>query len=258
MSLLTVNANQPLNWRWRPNQGLVFRFLALPNETGKTFYDLTRNEKATWVGTQKWRSTQWGLVPEFDGTGNDYLTLENTHTYNDPGVGDICSFAAWIYADSYDATTNTFAGNVGDANNFIAVRNTNILRLQDTTNLDSDITGYTFTLGEWHRVVVVNDGTNNLLYVNGIYRGSDAELNNVEINAFGHGYSSTSYDWNGAVTDFCGWDRILTPAEIWADYDDAMKGYPEALNRTSRWVPGKAPAPTFGGVSHIIGGGICV
>ena len=123
-----------------------------------------------------------------------------------------------IWGTNAIGKTPTRAGFVLLATNGDGSANAELLA-GDTTDL---------TDGSWHHIVAVRDGTDNILYVDGI------EEARVTI-SYGAGFDSTSAPLNlgklsgasyygGALDEVALYDRALTPNEILQHRDDGLLG----------------------------------
>ena len=113
---------------------------------------------------------------------------------------------------------------------------------QNGTATAVDITGGTPTAGHWDHVVAEWNGTNGLLYVNGVLKNTSPATNFVANTSasFTIGVrSDAAYYWGGSVGDVAFYSRVLTPAEIrtHASGAPALSITTSAAGPVLSWVP---------------------
>ena len=112
----------------------------------------------------------------------------------------------------------------------------------------------------WHRILWSFDGTQStnaaklIIYLDGApktitFTGAIPTAIPANAQAFTIGRDSANSRWsNGLQDDITIWNRPLTPAEVWSDYELSLQGYPGVLNRLR-------PTPTLFISSGITGTG---
>ncbi|MCX6747089.1 MAG: LamG domain-containing protein, partial [Candidatus Pacearchaeota archaeon] len=151
-----------------------------------------------------------GKAIQFDGI-NDYIAISSITTTT-------ITISAWINTSS--ASEQQILHHDGDNNQFRVESDGNIRFL---TNSGIDIyivtTGVDVSDGNWHYVVVTNNGTNASIYVDGIQKiiGSGSP-NQQGWNVIGRYNPSEGY-FNGSIDEVMIWNRALTPEEINASYN---------------------------------------
>lgn len=96
--------------------------------------------------------------------------------------------------------------------------------------------GAAYTLSKWVRAVWVHGGGNVLLYLNGVLAGSVACGSLTTMSSQFHVSTYTAGYFGGDVDDVAVWNRALSAAEVWLDYQESIAGYPNVLNRASLGV----------------------
>lgn len=110
------------------------------------------------------------------------------------------------------------------------------------TDLNS---GVPIVTGQWYSVVLTCDGTNMLIYVDGIYKNSVGATPNIGGGAtrFGQIADQVTYDWRGSIK--CGYiyDKGITSAQVAYLYQHPYYAweYPEIWEYYSAAVAGVAP-----------------
>lgn len=101
---------------------------------------------------------------------------------------------------------------------------------QDALNTSVSVTGGGApSIGTWHHVVAVYDGTTAYIYVNGVLGASAAPTGYVPSAGgpfFIGGRSDSSFWWNGFADEVAFYDKALTAAEIDARYKNGISAAP--------------------------------
>ena len=151
--------------------------------------------------------TVYGSV-EFDGTG-DYLTPSADADFN-LGTGDF-TIEAWVYPSAVGGGVFHMSGTSGG----FTTSTTNTLGLGISSGSSkwklyaggstSDLGGslHTPALNTWLHIAIVKTGGNTKMYVGGVEAESRSDSTNYDFNniVIG-GYYSTSYTWNGKISNF--------------------------------------------------------
>ena len=188
-----------------------------------TWYDLAGSNNGTLVNGPTYNSGSLGSIV-FDGV-NDYTSLGNVFNY----TSESFSFGYWV-------NFNSFTTNIPGQGPIIFYKgsyNTNGYYLQH------GITGFSFvtnqsgfsqtttaigvnTLGVWYYIVVTRDGTSVRGYVNGIDRtitlGSHTNPASSTNNFTLATYATFIY-FNGKISNFTGYNRVLSATEVLQNYN---------------------------------------
>lgn len=227
---------RPVNWSHPLNRGRVVWFLALPGRVGgSTWYNLAASAHGA-IGNATTSSSGWRPTTRPGGFG--HFAFDSSDDQVDVPAFAIPqgtaprSWAAWfrtsatglkVLFDQGDTTANGTRFLLYDSG-------TGKMRLEMTGDTVFGTT--TVTDGAWHRVVGTHDGSNASLYIDGLLEGSKFWLMNTPttVGRFGRSVDN-SVSWPGEIDDVTSWARVLTAAEVRADYDLSRRGYPGVLNR---------------------------
>lgn len=214
--------NSLLGW-WRMNEAAG----------GTSVQDFSGNGKnGNWYGstTSNVTTGKFGNALEFDGI-DDYVSVNNV------GVNGLPAGTMSVWFKTNNTTQTSLFGRyiISLPNNAVAEDNgwditinaaaTGLVAHARISGLYINVP-YTMTIADdnWHNAVSVYDGTNLLLYVDGVNVGSTARTgtfeaaeNKLYLGEFGAGYSV--YFFNGSVDETQLWNRALSPQEISASYD---------------------------------------
>jgi hypothetical protein len=178
-----------------------------------------------------------GSVGEFDGT-DDYIDLANS--LSDISTAQVGSFSAWVYADSFATTSTIFA--LGDANTTTSVTplhilNTGVLRsviYHTPSDYQYDLrTDAALSTNTWYHVVIVQNGTEPVLYVDGVapaqtffqtvdkgsWFGDASGLDTCEIGSVNYNSLGHQSFFDGKITDAKLYNRALSATEVTSLYD---------------------------------------
>jgi prepilin-type N-terminal cleavage/methylation domain-containing protein len=162
--------------------------------------------------------SDYGYALDFDGL--DYVQIAN---HNSLVLDSAITVEAWVNARSLSGnTTNQYRiiNKFSYPNNgwYLRYHNSFIFSTYDGSGHNASYS-ITPTLNTWHHVVGVSDGTNNLVYVDGV-SGNSVEtgvLTNsssvLEISS-----SSGDYDWNGFIDEVKIYSVALTASQIKSQY----------------------------------------
>jgi hypothetical protein len=164
------------------------------------------------TATSGWNAGRRGVGLNFDGT-DDYVDC-GTNSSIRP-TGDM-SVEAWIKADEW-----------GNDGTIIKKRNSYFLDINDgvefrfylyglsDTNVFISVAGY--NLNEWIHLVGTYNGSNIMLYVNGIEKKSDNSTGSIDLTAYnvliGRSEGSNDY-FNGQIDQVRIYNRALSAEEI--------------------------------------------
>ena len=171
---------------------------------------LTNMDSAT-----DWVDGQENDCLDFDGA-NDYIDL-NTGSYN-PSTVSIC---AWIYPESTD-TNRMIVANESPTDNFQGYA----LYIPSSADVQFEVAGSaatgssntSITANEWTHVVGIWDGSDTIIYKNGIL--ADQDNFGVAVDGSGSdwyiGYepTGTADYFDGKIDEVAIFDKVLTDAEV--------------------------------------------
>jgi hypothetical protein len=233
-----VDTDHPLN-----HKRLAW-WLTLPELAGgQSWYDIMGLYPGTLQGmgaTAGWRTTTrpgaWGSVL-FDGTsGHDVLITSSFTTL--ALTGGPLSIAAWVNTSSNNVTLVSHMPNGGSFSGWEMTCGQGVtLGHCGFWNGSGWVQGGTvFSDGNWHRVIVTNNGTTTSFYLDGKPDGSSAHAGPNAPSAglfLGSRAGGSSAPLSGSLDDVSIWGRVLSPLEARQDYDLSRQGYPGVLNRMS-------------------------
>lgn len=258
-------------------QGLVFAGLGAHAGSDK-FVDsslyahdgtLNNMEPSDWGNRIGRPSLTFGGTDEYVSSSNLARTME---------LATQATFAAWMYRHSDNQILTAGFLDSGGSNKRAGIlhySDRHVYFIVDTGTGSSStpyleyagITGwfhfalvFNGGLTGWDRVSAFVDGEEQSLTTGGSQPGAAledaADLGTGISGRYGTTYASS----NSAVQDLCMWTRALTPSEIsqLADSSNVMlSGLIQPPTR--KWWPvSSGAAPATGGISKVIGGGICV
>jgi prepilin-type N-terminal cleavage/methylation domain-containing protein len=160
----------------------------------------------------------YGHSLDFDGL--DYIQIAN---HNSLALGNAITVEAWVNARSLSGNTT---GQYRIINKFSYPNNGWYLRYHNsfifsTYDGSGHNASYSITpaLNTWHHVVGVSDGTNNLVYVDGVSGnsvGTGVLTNSSSVLEISSG--SGDYDWNGFIDEVKIYNVALTASQIQSQY----------------------------------------
>ena len=236
-----VNLQSPVNWNHPLNRQRVAWWLTLPQRAaGFTWYDLAGRNPGTLTNmansSNGWRPTTrpggWGSML-FDGLAGQVTGSDAKLPTGDKSV------AAWFkstQSSGYGFTTFWGTQAIGSAvyvgfgPAFGAGGGYGYGVSQYGTAFGVDGLGD----GNWHRSLIVNTGSLWKVYIDGEFRTSENLTTNTTPGGtfrIGAGDNPGDAFYSGLADDIAIWSRALSPAEVLADYQLSMRGYPGVLNR---------------------------
>jgi hypothetical protein len=236
-----VDRSHPLN------RGRISWWLTLPGlEGGRRWLDLMGLNHGTLTNmttsASGWRGTTrpggWGHIL-FDGS-DDAVVCPSIAAANTPPV----SYAAWANLGSLAGNRTIVGGGVGDLQ--FRVQSDGAIQWvkQGVANIGGSPAG-TVATNAWCRVVGTYAASGAYAFhLDGrpVGSGTSAQTlvttNPVVIGA----YTVGTEEFAGALDDVSMWSRVLSAAEVRADYDLSRAGYPGVLRRLGSRAWRSAPA----------------
>ena len=205
-------------------------YLSYPR-SGTTWSDMTSTGfLGTFINGPVWSSSSGGTIT-FDGT-DDYIQGNQSFS----AMSNNFTMSAWVYpgvtqnqyAEIFGTHVDGYKGVVFQQNN----NNTNIYYFQygDSVQWNSTPTFYLTPL-TWHNIVSIKNSSGLLVYDNGILISSLSQTTNVAPTTtnlkigigYGGGLSSGMRYWNGKVSNFQIYNRVLSQQEIVQNYESYRK-----------------------------------
>ena len=242
-----LDTQNPVNRRHPLARSLAVWYLSVPTWMGgPKWWDLFAGNHGQLRGMNNtnngWRSTTrpggFGSLL-FDGTSG-FVDTPNSAQIN--GItNSIVSVMAWINFPSLPNPGPTifsvWDGTLGYqlVINKVTATTGNLLGWSDTGH--SVIGVNVLNANIWYHVAGVWDGTNNYLYVNGVFDTSAARTfrastldSQIGIQANGAGGTGTSFPWKGNIDDVRIYNRPLSALDVQDAYHNSKLGYPGLLN----------------------------
>lgn len=240
------------------NRGLVAWWLGLPNNSGGTrLHDLkgarpgTLTNGPTWTGTGSAAGDRSAL--RFDGS-NDYVAVSTS-----PVTANPVTVCGWVYplSASTGNTVISLRGSSGGDGWWLNVFEGTWRYKVRASGADNAVLGGTVSTSRWQFVCGVSAANNDhRLYVNGVQVATDtgtyavAAVDNVALGAEANtGSGAGGNPLSGWGADWPVYNRALSASEVFALYEQGLRGHPGTLRRWSRKVT------VFGGVAAGGGGG---
>lgn len=237
------------------NHGRVGWWLPLPGLEGTPrWYDLcgrwsvTLNNGAAWKATT--RPGGWAHV-QFDGS-DDYADVASFSL----GSNSV-TVAAWVYLTSWAGSAMIVEKEPVNGD-WALLYSSSVLRMRGSGTAP-EATTTAPSANAWHRVAGTITGTSAAVYVDGVLGGtsaSQATTNTTDVLNFGrYSGSGAGFYLPGSLDDVSVWNRVLSAAEVQADYDLSRVGYPGVLwRRRPTLAIFPAPVVAAGGFP-LVGGG---
>ncbi len=224
-------ARTPAQIAWSYNRGKPIGWWRFDEDTGTTAYDASGNSNngtlTNMDADTDWVAGKRNYALDFDGS-NDYTAISDDSNLNPTNY---ISVSAWIKADIDNMGYGGIAGKMdkwatGDKDGWIIrVDNSDNLEFMTANNSSPNEHNYNISSYDdtWLHVVGVHDGTNNLLYVNGIQVSSVAgdyepSPNPLYVGMYTWGsYADNDggpYYFNGQIDDFRIFNYALTARQI--------------------------------------------
>jgi hypothetical protein len=164
---------------------------------------------------------EWANALQFDGT-NDYADAGNATAVNN--LTSNATIEAWVRPTSNTGTRVIF--DKSTSGNGITLSTVNgIPTVSISTPTLGTVSGTTaLTLNQWSHIAAVYNGTNVILYVNGLQVGTLAKTGNLAANAtsvfIGKG-ATTSY-FAGMIDEMKVWNVARTQTQLWAGMNSGV------------------------------------
>ncbi|MBY0369703.1 hypothetical protein K2X33_03390 [bacterium] len=169
---------------------------------------------------------------------NDFVRLSNASELN--SMNSTGSFSAWIKTSNSAASARSIFANWDGTNGMQLYMHTGVLRFWSQTG-GALLSGVTVSDGNWHHVVATSNGTTVSLYVDGLYRASEARTwanstRESQIGSACSGANSTTCGdyWDGYIDEVAVFSNALTAAQIAVLYQVGTTG------KTMDFVIGKS------------------
>ncbi len=180
----------------------------------------------------------WGMWDSnagyFAAASNTYVNILSTASLQQDFNSGVLTVSAWIYplstATNQGIISRADGGGVTTESFDMITSTNNRLRVVvgDGNNI---ITAFTannaLVANKWQHIATTLDGSTITIYVDGNVNGTPLEetrkpeINNATLK-FGRGYASASYDYSGYIDEIKIYNRALSAAEIYADYNSWM------------------------------------
>lgn len=254
-----IYTSDPVEQHHPINVGRVAWWLTLPPlDGGRQWFDLMGLYPGT-LTNMSTSSSGWRGTTRRGGFGN--LTFDGSDDRVDisgfSGITGNLSVALWVNPAAVGSTHDdyiVFAAGTGSSNYGIYCSigggHANLFQLapgwlDGTTSLP---------VGGWSRILYVIRGTTREIWVNGVLDASAASSGTINwgttrlIGRRVDGLGSLP-TFSGSLDDVSIWSRALTAGEVWADYQEGRRGYPETVRRrdfrTTILMSASAPPSSF-------------
>ena len=155
----------------------------------------------------------------FDGT-DDYIAVTNLLASESIGAGTQFTISLWLNCDTYSSKMPFSTGQLGsDRLYFWTVSQLNTWRVGDYTTTIGH--GNLPSVGNWFNTVLVIDGTNITVYLNGQedYTGSYTGFTTEHYATFGRHGATSSYYYDGKIANAKIYNRALSADEVQQNYN---------------------------------------
>jgi hypothetical protein len=180
---------------------------------GKKIYSASGQKSVgAFVNNVSWDVGPNGPIIDFDGT-DDYIDIPSTLANLS---GDIATFVLRVRIDAYDVSGavlfNTETG--GNVWYQVATDTVCVVMANSVTVANTN-----FDNGEWRTLAFVSDGTNSIVYNNGIQIGTDADAvtsfaSGAKSFHLGNAIGGADWDLNGAIEWAYLYDVVLNQSQI--------------------------------------------
>jgi hypothetical protein len=152
--------------------------------------------------------------PTFDGT-NDYIAVTNLLASESIGAGTQLTISLWLNCDQYGNRMPFSTGQSGNDRIYYWTENSlNTWRVGNYTSTTGH--GSLPSVGNWFNTVLVIDGTNITVYLNGQedYTGSYTGFTTEHYATFGRHGATSSYYYDGKIANAKIYNRALSADEV--------------------------------------------
>ncbi len=248
---------------WR-KEGVSIAVLNMPfdvNDSSTAKDYSTKNNDGT-ITTATWSSSgKVGGAYVFDGSA-DYINAGNDTSIT-TGLTSAHTFSAWVKT-SYSAVIQRVIDNDYAQNSFAFFIGIDGLVAYDLNDdLDSwnrvTSTGSSIIDGEWHQITGVYDGSDSIIYIDGVEKNRTSitnplkfYANNVVIGVKGQDLPSLNQLFNGSIDQVKIYNYSLSPEQINASYQAGLDNhsvYTIVSNETSvgdNWSVAVTPVDVYG------------
>jgi len=197
--------------------------------TGNTWFDLTsQNNNGTLTNGPTYSSNNKGVIV-FDGT-NDNIVVSNISNFNQTtGI----TVSSMIYATAKIGSYDTFISKYTNVDSgtdglkwILRMENYKVVWYTNTGSFSSVYSNATISLNQWYYLTGVFNGSQRLLYINGILDNSNSTtgtLINNSLTPVRLGSSGIGEYFKGNIATATIYNRALSNSEILQNYN-AIKG----------------------------------
>lgn len=255
----SLNLQTPINWQSPLNRGLVSRWDVLPfgpHYGGPRFLDLTGANHGTLTNGPTWqgalgRSGGYGSL-NFVAASSQYVELGSF------GIG-AADFGFGLWFKTTTAALQVWIGQNTGPDWWLGIGLAAAGKITASisgTTIDSSAT---WNDGNWHHAFTTRLGTTQYLYVDGLSAAGPITNTNtgiaatVSLGRFDDGGFYSDADFGGLTFSNL---RGYSASEVYALYEDSLRGSPETLNWIStRTYFGVSAAPPAGAFTKLQGRG---
>ena len=222
-----LKPRQPYPQQGHPlNRGLLGAWLCAEGG-GSRFHDSARGQVGFYVNGPSWRTSVRGVTPFFVPASSQYVGI-TFQTASRPYIQGPLTMAIWANSNSPAAAQIFFAlpldDTAGAANSVNFAYSGGVLLVQKWGGGTVVSSGISASSDVWYHVVYSVDGNNNnKIYVDGKLAATSTTATNTgqaticRLASFNAAFPSPYL--SGMLDDCRIFNRVLTPAEIWALYN---------------------------------------
>ncbi len=183
--------------------------------TGTNWNDLTvNNNDATLTNGPTYNSSNGGSIV-FDGA-NDYGQLLST-----VDIGTVGTWSIWINANSFSGVI--IGSNI--ANYYMIFNYASVFYINYGGALGS--VSHSLSTGAWYNITITRNGNTHEIFVNGESIGTTtiSTANTSKFSIIGDERSTSPYPFNGKISSFLVYDRVLTSSEVIQNFNALVDRY---------------------------------